>query len=83
MAKHDQKTKDEHMACSFCRNGVCDRCIDVVRALFSQESVCKCKKQGHMGEPLGKQILDPETGTVHAPGLVVTNDGQVFRDSSV
>lgn len=30
-------------------------------------------------EPNTQQILDPETGAVHAPGLTVTQDGEVIR----
>lgn len=31
------------------------------------------------GEPVLQQVLDPFTGSVHCPGLEVTNDGRILR----
>jgi hypothetical protein len=47
--------------------------------VYTDETICRCRKQGHSGEPRDQQILDPETGTVHAPGLQVSIEGEVKR----
>lgn len=65
--------------CTHCKGGNCSHCVDVARAAFDMEAICHCKERGHGGEPLDQQIKDPETGTVYAPGLSVTEGGEVNR----
>jgi hypothetical protein len=66
------------MVCVSCKQGNCRGCVDVTRAALGREgTICKCLRQGHDGEPRNEQILDPESGTVYAPGLHVTQDGDV------
>jgi hypothetical protein len=79
MARHDQKTNRRHMVCKQCEEGRCEECVDVLRAIYSNNLICKCTRRGHAGEPRDKQIMDPETGTVYAPGLEVSIDGEVKR----
>lgn len=64
--------------CTECKNDNCIRCIDVARVVFKMEEICKCRRQNHRGEPRDRQIKDPFTGAVHAPGLRVTKDGEVI-----
>lgn len=75
MARHDQKPP--RAVCSNCRNGNCEGCVDVLRSVYTDDKLCDCRRKNHTGEPMSQQILDPETGTVHAPGLTVDSDGKV------
>ncbi len=80
MARHDQKADRKHMICPKCGEGDCEKCVDVYRYLAGFEKpICQCRRKNHDGEPVDQQILDPETGDVHAPGLVVKADGEVVR----
>lgn len=81
MGRHDQKPKDGLMVCPECRKGNCVSCVDALLFIARGEGreYCKCKRKGHNGEPRDQQILDPETGTVHAPGLTISKDGEVTR----
>ena len=65
--------------CKACQEGDCNRCVDIVLIAIGRKTICKCTTEGHSGEPRDKQILDPETGTVHAPGLTVDEDGTITR----
>jgi hypothetical protein len=65
------------MVCVPCRRGDCNECVDILRLAYTEVPVCQCTRQNHNGEPINQQILDPETGTVYAPGLEVTRDGEV------
>jgi len=77
--KHDQRGRADPFVCEGCQYGVCERCIDVLRSIYSKELICKCKRKNHMGEPRDQQILDPETNAVHAPGMIIHEDGEVER----
>lgn len=71
------------MVCSACHEGECEDCVDVSRTrtgVFSK-TICQCQRKGHNIEAPSTQILDPESGTVFAPGLQVSIDGTVtFND---
>lgn len=67
--------------CTHCKAEDCSHCIDVLRVVFDMELICHCSRRDHSGEPRDQQIRDPETGTVYAPGLSVTEDGEVHRDN--
>jgi hypothetical protein len=82
MARHDQKTDRRHMVCKACEVGNCVECIDVLRMVYTNKTICECIRQNHSGEPRDQQILDPESGTVFAPGLKVTIDGTVERNAN-
>jgi hypothetical protein len=75
--RHDQKPEKKHMTCSNCHAGNCEQCVDVIHILLGQPCICQCTRRGHSGEPRDKQIADPETGAVYAPGLTVQQDGTV------
>lgn len=81
MARHDQRAIPKNTVCMSCQRGECNHCVDVIRAIagFSEE-LCHCKRKNHSIEPNTQQILDPETGTVYAPGLHVTKEGKVIRE---
>ena len=80
MGRHDQKVDRRNMICSSCSHGNCNSCVDVTRILAGYKNmICQCTRAGHSGEPSDQQILDPETGTVHAPSLRVTEDGEIIR----
>lgn len=66
-------------SCTHCQEGNCNGCTDILRAVYEMDPVCKCKRPGHSGEPKRNQILDPADGTVYAPGLTVSSDGEVKR----
>lgn len=80
--RHDQKPDKKNMTCTPCGRGHCEECVDIIRMLFTKNRICQCTRKGHDGEPINQQIKDPETGTVYAPGLTVTEDGTVnFNES--
>jgi hypothetical protein len=84
MGRHDQRGADSNYVCSNCKGGACEVCVDGLRVYFTEVTICRCKKKDHedkmRGEPRLNQIADPFDGSVHAPGLVVTEDGTVTRD---
>jgi hypothetical protein len=66
------------MICSSCKESNCKRCVDVTRiAAGFKNEICQCRKANHNVEAHTQQIADPETGAVHAPGLVVSQEGKV------
>lgn len=83
MGKHSQRPISSLMVCANCKLGVCEKCVDVLRAVYTDEMICQCKRRNHSGEAVEKQVVDPFTGTVHAPGLTVTVDGEVKRNDDV
>lgn len=66
--------------CARCQSGDCEQCIDVMRVIVNLVPICHCPIPEHDGEPFKQQILDPTTGDVHAPGLIVKEDGSIERD---
>lgn len=80
MARHDQQAERQHMICMNCRADDCNNCVDVLRMVYTDVAICRCGRASHGGEPARKQILDPETGTVHGPGFTVDQDGKVQFD---
>lgn len=81
MARHDQRnTSMNKWSCDMCRLGSCENCIDVLRMMVFDQAICMCKKPNHQGEAVYKQIVDPETETVHAPHATVTSEGEVKID---
>lgn len=79
MARNSQKVDRRHMICENCRMDFCEGCVDILLMAVGRDGFCECQRQGHAGEPVDKQILDPDTGTVYAPGLIVDDDGKVTR----
>lgn len=77
MSRHSQKVQPKHFTCTNCQNGDCMICVDVLRMVYTSVTICQCTRQGHSGEATDKQIQDPETGAVYAPGLTVEADGSV------
>lgn len=69
--------------CARCLDGSCNRCIDIMRVIVDLEPICRCKVPGHGGEPVDQQILDPETGTVYGPNVVVSAEGDVTFPASI
>lgn len=80
MSRHNQKPKRIDMVCPACKRGDCHDCINISLIFAGRNEICQCIKKDHnAGEPNRKQILDPVTGTVHAPGLTVDMEGEVVR----
>lgn len=77
MARHDQLGRQSTFVCTHCQAGECEECVDILRSLYTENMICMCSRNEHSGEPVLKQIVDPETGTVYAPGLSVTKEGEV------
>lgn len=78
---HKQQVPKRDMTCPRCKEDKCNECVDVTRILLGfRDLICTCTRRGHGGEPRDKQIADPFTGDVHAPGLVIKTDGEVVRD---
>lgn len=77
MARHDQRPSKKDMQCPACKRNECETCVNI---LLGKDDICTCTKKFHTdGEPNRAQILDPDTGVVHAPGLTVDPDGTVQR----
>ncbi len=70
-----------NFTCTKCKANKCSFCIDVVRYIAGLPSICKCMSRNHSGEPFNNQILDPDTGSVYAPGMEVKPDGTISRNS--
>lgn len=84
MKKHNRqgqpRTEQQPWTCIQCRNGNCEGCVDVLRAVIPHaEPICKCETPGHDGEPVDQQVRDPFTDSVHGPGMEVTVDGETIR----
>lgn len=87
MKRHNRQGKPrtdlKPFVCTHCQEGNCDSCIDIGRVMMVRVAdfvpICKCKTPGHDGEPVDQQVKDPFTGTVHAPGLEVSEDGTVTK----
>lgn len=75
-----EKEVKEKWICVACDLGQCERCTDIVLIVMELETICDCTLIGHSVEPRDVQILDPETGTVFAPGLTVDEGGKVEFD---
>lgn len=87
MSRHDQQVQKAQMVCAECKAGVCEFCVDGLRLFYTNETICTCGRTDHSdkmrGEPRLGQVRDPFTGDIHAPGLVVTEDGTVeFTDGN-
>lgn len=80
MGRHDQTPKKRDMTCPSCKKGNCHDCVDILRAVYTEEMICTCTRKNHAGEANVNQILDPFTGSVHATGLTVSADGEVDID---
>lgn len=65
--------------CEKCKAADCENCVDVLRAIYSDKMICMCNRARHSGEPVNEQIRDPETGAVHTPGLIISENGEVKR----
>lgn len=79
-SKHDQRATPSGWVCDKCRNDDCNNCIDIMRVvIMGKNPMCYCKRKGHSGEAVDKQITDPEDGTVWGPELRVTKEGEVIR----
>lgn len=76
---HNGKIDPKRLVCTHCLQGNCNRCVDTVHIVLGMDCWCQCKRKEHSGEPNTQQIRDPETGTVYAPGLKVTEDGKVEK----
>ena len=93
MARHDQKSYADKKpwTCRECRFGDCPHCVDVGRytahlVLHNTtefKPMCACKRVGHSGEPNENQVADPIDGSVHGPGVVVSEGGEVTFDESL
>ena len=84
MGRHDQRSYPKRVVCSNCTHGSCSDCVDVIRValgLYERNgALCHCMKAMHGGEPVTRQVEDPETEAVYGPELHVEQDGTVIRD---
>jgi hypothetical protein len=79
--RHDQREVPAGTVCKNCQDGQCSRCVDVPRAAAGYtDELCNCRRQGHDGEPVYRQVKDPETETVYAPGVHILKSGTVVRE---
>lgn len=77
MARHDQRGLAPTFVCIACKAERCRDCIDVMRAVYTMVPLCNCKRKNHNGEPIDQQVVDLFNNSVHGPGLIVTEDGEV------
>lgn len=77
--RRDKGFKESSFVCTHCIADMCDECTDILRVIANLPEICKCTAPGHSGEPALQQVRDPFSGDVHAPGLVVKNDGEIIR----
>lgn len=82
MSKHSQRPDKSLMTCMRCKNGDCNNCVDVLRMVYTDQTICQCTRKNHSGEPVDQQIADPFTGAIHAPGLTVEPNGEIHRTPS-
>lgn len=80
MARHDQRPDRSLMTCTNCKAGDCGACVDVLRMVYTNKTICKCTRKNHTGEPVEQQIQDPFDGTVHGPAVTISKDGIVTVD---
>lgn len=73
-------TPKTEFICTHCSAGDCNNCSDIMRIIVNLPEICQCARPEHSGEPVNQQILDPETGDVHAPGMVIHEDGSIEKD---
>lgn len=45
--RHSQKSHPFYKKCTSCTEGMCEKCIDVVRSMYADDKICTCKKSGH------------------------------------
>lgn len=77
MSRHDQRPRKIDMQCPKCKAGKCNECVDVALILLGRKEICTCTRQAHSGEPRDRQVQDPFTGAIVAPGAIITPDGEV------
>lgn len=63
------------MVCAACKADKCTECVDVLRSVYTDDTICQCQRRNHAGEPRDQQIADPDTGTVHTPGGEIDING--------
>lgn len=83
--KHNIQAPRDRMSfvCTHCKAGDCQNCMDIKRVVvMGKEPLCACQRKGHSGEPIECQIADPFDGSVHGPGMVVSEDGKVEFDEA-
>ena len=68
-------------ACLPCSLGRCYDCAEIgfLVAGHGANYKCGCTRPNHSGEPARKQVKDPFTGAVHAPGMEIAEDGTISR----
>lgn len=75
--RHDQLGDAPTFVCTSCKADNCEQCVDVLRSVYSQQTICRCRRKNHAGEPKDQQVSDPFTGTVYGPGMRIKLDGTV------
>lgn len=79
MSKHNRQGigNSGTFVCTRCQADDCKNCVDVLRTIYTDQMICKCKRIGHDGEPVDQQVVDPFTESVHGPAAEITVDGEV------
>lgn len=80
MARHYKSLPKALTTCKNCKNGNCNECVDVLRSVYTDDLICTCTRKNHFGEPADNQVADPFDGSVHGPGAVVSESGEVTFD---
>ncbi len=80
MSKHSQRPDKRQLVCVHCKIAECYDCVDVIRAVYTDVTICECTRLNHSGDPTNVQIKDPDTGTVFGPNSVIKEDGTVITD---
>ena len=79
MSRHNRQGvgNSNSFVCIRCKQDDCENCVDILRVIYTDATICKCKRKGHSGEAVEKQVKDPFDGTVYGPEATIGEDGEV------
>lgn len=78
--RRDSYAPKEPFVCTHCQYGKCDECSDILRVIANLSEICMCQSPSHTGEPALVQVRDPFTSDVHAPGMIIKEDGEIVKE---
>lgn len=80
MARHYRSLPKALTTCTNCKQGKCEECVDVLRSVYTDDTICTCTRKNHSGEPALNQVADPFDGSVHGTAATITQSGEVLVD---